>query len=348
MREKYFCLDFLRAFAILLVYFLHYTTMSKTDISWFPEVIRFGWVGVDLFFVLSGFLITNILIQEQEIKGSISYKNFFIKRVFRIFPAYYFYFALMILFISFTKIFMFSSQDIFAGIFYLSNYLSDLNPWPLGHFWSLAVEEQFYLFWPLLFLLFHKKLGDKLPLLIITLSPLIRILTYFLFPELRSRVSIMTHTRFDSLLFGCYLAYQYKKNNFKAFNQFILKFKLHFFAGIHILFFSRLLQIQFKGKYIMTFGYSLDALMMCLILIYVIENKNAFTEFLNTSFLVHIGTLSYSLYLWHMPFAWSGFGNDFLFLRILGIYACALTSFLIIETPFMNWRQKVFDRKCII
>lgn len=342
-------LDGIRAISCLFVILGHFSYLySEYFIQLFGPLVgpaitySIGnqYTGVTFFFVLSGFLITNILIDEYRLNGEVSYRIFFLKRLFRIFPAYYFYFFTIVIFLYYSKIVPYSNQDLIAAITYTYNYYSDLNPWFMGHFWSLAVEEQFYLIWPLLFIFTYKKFGIKVPIVIILISPLIRILTYYFFEESRGRISIMTHTRFDCLLFGCALAFCFKNNMFEKFNIIISRFKLHLISAFHILFFSRLLQMKFQGKYVMTIGYSLDAFAMCILIVYLVMNRNAITRFLNLPIFVHIGTLSYSLYLWHIPFAWTGLGTNNLVPRIIGIYFCALFSFLFIEKPFMNLRKR--------
>ncbi len=347
-------LDGIRAISCLFVIIGHFSylyapLMQAHFGDFLGSTIAFSignqYTGVTFFFVLSGFLITNILINEIEKSGTINYKNFLIKRVFRIFPAYYFYLICLLWWISRYQLVKVSNQDIWAAITYTYNYLSLLNPWHLGHFWSLSVEEQFYLFWPLLFLLFYKRLGLKLPWLIIFLSPVIRVISYYAFPEIRPRMSILTHTRFDSLIFGCLLAYYYRRDMFKIFNKFILKYKLHYISAFHIFFFSRLLQMSFQGRYTMTLGYSLDCLFMCVLIIFIVENKSRLTSVLNLPLLVHLGNLSYSLYLWHVPFAWIGLGSENILLRIVAIYLCALGSYLLVETPFMTMRTWYFKTR---
>lgn len=342
-------LDGIRAISCLFVIIGHFSYLFSGYFNQvfgplFGPVITYSignqYTGVTFFFVLSGFLITNILIDEFRLKGEVSYRNFFMKRLFRIFPAYYFYFILIFIFLYYSKIVPYTNQDLISAITYTYNYYSDLNPWFMGHFWSLAVEEQFYLIWPILFILTYKKFGIKVPILIIFASPLIRILTYYIFEESRGRISIMTHTRFDCLLFGCAFAFCFKNNYFEKFNSIITKFKLHFISAFHILFFSRLLQMKFQGKYVMTVGYSLDAFAMCILIVYLVMNTNLVTKFFNLPIFVHIGTLSYSLYLWHIPFAWSGLGSSYLVPRIIAVYFCALFSFLFIESPFMNLRKR--------
>ena len=112
-------------------------------INGIPNLLRFAYVGVDIFFVLSGFLISRILIAEKT-NGQLSFKRFYFKRALRVFPAYYVCLALTAL--------LLSSDQLLPVIFYYNNYYSPFhneNP-PLSHTWTLAVEEHFYLVWPML------------------------------------------------------------------------------------------------------------------------------------------------------------------------------------------------------
>ncbi len=141
-------LDGLRGIAIILVLFFH---CSRFEFLPVRAISAFGWTGVDLFFVLSGFLITGILIDTKGKEGF--YKNFFMKRVLRIFPLYYL--TLCIFFIpSFFFHFELTEYYITHQIYfwtYTQNLLFAFDGWPenarfLNHFWSLAIEEQFYIF----------------------------------------------------------------------------------------------------------------------------------------------------------------------------------------------------------
>lgn len=341
-------LDGIRAISCLFViighfsYLYSYYLIEMLGPIWGATVtfcIGNQYTGVTFFFVLSGFLITNLLIEEMKTNQTIDIKGFLIKRAFRIFPAYYFYLIVISIFLLISKIIPFTKYDWVAAFTYTYNYLSDLNPWFFGHFWSLAIEEHFYLIWPLFILLTYKKFGKNFPLFLIFTYPFIRVICYFLFPEMRNRMSIMSHTRFDSLLFGCSLAYYYKAEYFPYFNNLILKYYLHFISFFHILLLSRLLQQTFEGRYTMTIGYSLDCLAMSIVLVYVVQNQNWLTKLLNLPVMVHLGTISYSLYLWHIPFTWEKLGTKYLLLRFFAIYICALASYLIIEIPFLRLRR---------
>ncbi|MBY0518097.1 MAG: acyltransferase [Bacteriovoracaceae bacterium] len=343
-------LDGIRALSCVLVILGH---LSYLYVDFFTKHLGHTWgtslafaignqyAGVTFFFVLSGFLITNILLTEIKRTGVIDFRTFFLKRVFRIFPAYYFYFFAIVLFYQFNQWTTYSSQDVWSILTYTHNYFSDKNPWHLGHFWSLAVEEQFYIFWPIVFLLSYRKMGIKLPILIVLISPLLRVMTYFLFPDLRGRISIMTHTRMDSLLIGCALAYLYQANHFLVFYNFIKKYKLHFLAFLQIFFFSRIFNTLFKGAYNLTLGFTLDELSMCVLIVFLTNKENILFKWFNNPIVIHLGVLSYSIYLWQMPFVWKELGMANLVLRIVGIYVCALLSFIFVESPFMELRKKM-------
>jgi peptidoglycan/LPS O-acetylase OafA/YrhL len=155
-RDHYPALDGLRGVAIIAVIIYHNFPYGNS---------LFGWLGVDLFFVLSGFLITGILmksVQQETKKGFL--KNFYIRRILRIFPLYYlFLFVFLFLFptLGILKNEVLEYQeDKWWFIFYLQNWLFTNNipenSLFLNHFWSLGVEEQYYMLWPLIILLVRK------------------------------------------------------------------------------------------------------------------------------------------------------------------------------------------------
>jgi len=157
-------LDGLRGVAILLVLFLHFIIGQGVPAPsvlvdwWFIGIVRAGWMGVDLFFVLSGFLITGILL---DTKGSRHYfRQFYTRRVLRIFPLYY---GSLVLFLILLPTLFPDDQvlhDLHADAVWFWTYLYNVKvaaagftpSSALGHFWSLAVEEQFYLIWPIVVL----------------------------------------------------------------------------------------------------------------------------------------------------------------------------------------------------
>ena len=144
------CLDGLRALAVSLVLLVHFPYVQGSVWSkalWgIGQATRAGYIGVDLFFVLSGFLITRILLQEKVDCGAIGFKSFFIKRALRILPIYYLSVFIAAVCFGYSSG-SFASLATFTFNFHVPFY-PDSNP--LEHTWSLSVEEQFYLFWPFL------------------------------------------------------------------------------------------------------------------------------------------------------------------------------------------------------
>lgn len=152
MQYKLYGLDHLRAFAIVFVFLFHYQIPIFGHPEWITHVAKFGWTGVDLFFVLSGFLIASQLFSEIKKKGSISYKTFFLKRAFRILPAFWVVLGLYY-FIPFFRE-REALPQIWKFITFTQNLGLDIkNAGTFSHAWSLCVEEHFYLLLPLVLLL---------------------------------------------------------------------------------------------------------------------------------------------------------------------------------------------------
>jgi peptidoglycan/LPS O-acetylase OafA/YrhL len=215
-------LDGLRAIAFLLVFGFH------------TDYLEFGWVGVQLFFVLSGFLITSILV---KMKQSLPTRDYFVKfygrRFLRIFPLYYFYLLLMLgvttalLYIGFrpNTMRLFQTQLPYAlayiyNFHYASSAYSHL--YFLVHFWSLSVEEQFYIFWPLIIFLIPENARKRLFLGIIFLGPLLRILVtvaykYSLLPFLNETLPMgvypLTFNHMDLVWALISLVFQFPNQN---------------------------------------------------------------------------------------------------------------------------------------
>jgi peptidoglycan/LPS O-acetylase OafA/YrhL len=173
--QRFDSLDGLRGFAVILVILFHFARLSFISFSF-----EIGWIGVQLFFVLSGFLITRILLKNPKNSITLFLKQFYFRRILRIFPLYFFYLLLI------TVIFVITHEpdDFLIDLPYLATFTYNfsilLPEWKLSrmhvHLWSLSVEEQFYLIWPLLIYFLSEKSVRKIILLIIFISPLLRIL----------------------------------------------------------------------------------------------------------------------------------------------------------------------------
>ena len=214
-------LDGLRAFAALLVFCQHYVLSTHAD------KYHWGWVGVDIFFVLSGFLITGILYDTRNDRHR--FRNFYVRRSLRIFPLYYAVIAVVLLLTPWMQ--WAWSRHWLLWPLYVGNYSHALHPgvaaeklgsleflvsrrWgfalSFGHFWSLCVEEQFYLVWPLMvFLIRRRELLRNICVAVVVAVPLLRLAGYFLLPRQWVQGEILyfaTPFRVDALLLGAWLA----------------------------------------------------------------------------------------------------------------------------------------------
>ena len=218
--EKLHGLDHLRAFAIIIVFLFHYPSPEYLP-DWILNFKDFGWVGVDLFFVLSGFLIARQLFTELQATNSISVKQFFIKRFFRIIPVYLIVVAIYFL------VPVFREKESLPALWRFLTFTQNigLNPSVNGtfsHAWSLCVEEQFYLFFPLIivatvYLKLTKK-GTYIILAFFLFTCLIRLYLWYQYMEPLIKVDgkysdfwitwiyYPTHTRLDGLLVGISIA----------------------------------------------------------------------------------------------------------------------------------------------
>jgi peptidoglycan/LPS O-acetylase OafA/YrhL len=217
-RERFYpALDGLRAFAIGGVMLLHYLAAAPTLPTIFGralhEMAAVGMYGVDLFFVLSGFLITGILFDSRD---SPSYfRTFYIRRVLRIFPLYYVALVAVgiVLPVIVPETFGWApGSKMSLGWFwtYLANWPLAMHGWQasprtLGHFWTLAIEEQFYLVWPaVVWLTGRRRLFVVCVAMLVVASGLRAVLTYVWRPL--SLIEVATFTRMDGLLLGAIVA----------------------------------------------------------------------------------------------------------------------------------------------
>jgi len=198
-------LDGIRAFAVFGVIIDHWASAFPSRIREFTIPLDLSRFGVHMFFVLSGFLITSILLSTKSTGTPIrsALGHFYVRRILRIFPVYY---ATLLVACFFSD----KIRDAAAWhALYLTNiYTSSFGVWlPAGHFWSLAVEEQFYLVWPLVILAVPLRSIRAFAVLVLVLAPASRFLLYVLHggPHLSIYTSLMTNL--DLLCFGGLLAY---------------------------------------------------------------------------------------------------------------------------------------------
>ena len=297
-RTYYPALDGLRGLAILLVVVYHNFG--------FINVFFFGWLGVDLFFVLSGFLITDILLKTVGKKDYL--RNFYIRRMLRIFPLYYLCLFLFLIVLPKTNL-QFDVQYYIDHQVWLWTYLQNWiytfqNPGQtntLNHLWSLAVEEQFYLLWPLAVLVIK---NPKYLLLFISLI-LVAVLGLRLWAWMHQVVdlayfNLFTFTRIDGICIGCMIALLQRVNpNFlKRYTSGIVLF----FAFMNFAFFFVNRRYHFAFPYLALAGYTTFAMMFGLLVNEVVTNKSKLVNFLfNIPLLKFFGKISYGFYIFHWP-----------------------------------------------
>ncbi len=339
-------LDGVRAIAALMVLVFHcfqITTYHSTTGILLQKIGFLGQTGVSLFFVLSGFLITRILIQQKNEPHFIV--HFFIRRALRIFPLYFLYLCLM--YFIFPFVFNKTSPD-FSQQWYYWFYLQDFAitfRWPaIGpkHFWSLAIEEHFYLIWPFI-ILFNKTKGIVATIaLFIIISAITRILlvqngfeTYF-----------FTFARLDEISLGCLLALLESKG-------FLLKWKIKpitilliTMAGI-----AGILWFQFSSlanPVIQVIKYQLISATYFLSVVWVLIAPSHFwiTKILSSRFLVFTGSISYGIYVYQaiaieMTRAFEIQNNALFFLGVtITCYTIATVSYFLFEKPILNLKSK--------
>jgi peptidoglycan/LPS O-acetylase OafA/YrhL len=343
-------LDGLRGIAILSVMILHLVpTLPPAPtplIGFFYRFSSFGQMGVDLFFVLSGFLITRILFTAYQERAF--FKNFYIRRALRIFPLYYLFLALsFFVFPILTGENPLSFGEQAWYIFYIHNIAYTFNL-PLSgaiHLWSLAVEEHFYLVWPICIKVFKPKRTFWLSMGIIFIA----FVTRFVFIKFNYNAFYFSVTRADNLALGAILAYLEFQNKLKS-------FPLIFGIGSMVLSLSlSCIWIIFGGDANQTIQLikpnMIGLLMACLVgLAITLPNESLYYRTLCNRILTFTGNISYGLYLFHGDiFIFSKYITTKFLLKswihpFLALFLCFLICWLIFEyfeKFFLSYKEKL-------
>ncbi len=348
-------LDGLRAVSILFVIVQHgFGTIPLPDghvRNLIRQLFGNGNLGVMTFFVISGYLITYLIRKEWEQTGTICLKSFYARRTLRIFPALYVYLLVIVVLRTVEWIGTNWGDLILAGTF-LTNYRHAFLPpvtnwdgfWFVGHFWTLSLEEQFYLFWPATILVVGLPLAPRVALFLVLASPAIRVLTYFAWPASRGQLGGMVHCASDPIMLGC-LAALWEGRPF--FEKILLKGSSWIWptaAALFLLVGSPWLSTLFRGSYTMAVGWSLNAISITFVVLWILRHPTCVVgRLLDSRVLRHVGILSYSLYLWQQLVlsptnrTWTGvFPMNF-----IACFVFAQISYWVIEQPFLRLRARL-------
>jgi peptidoglycan/LPS O-acetylase OafA/YrhL len=298
--QKYFpSLNGLRGISIIIVVMCHLNLVWN---FWYLTIFN-GPLGVCIFFVLSGFLITTLCLKEQKQAGSLSLKNFYIRRVLRILPVAYLYVFVVFLLDQFFNLQIPWFQYL-GAIFFVNNvsyFRSHHDVAQLGHYWSLSVEEQFYIIFPFI-LKWNRKVFFWCLLFIIIVLPILCTLAEVFKSIDVGVIYYFTHyfIKFQAIAVGCLLAilaFNGKLDN----RWFLSSYKV---AGNLIAVFL-IFYLSFDSFYSVK-SIFINLIIAILIAYIVISNivpsEDFIYRFLNYRFLSLIGILSYSIYIWQQVF----------------------------------------------
>ena len=319
----------LRAIAAFAVIIYHFCQVPGWHTVFAP-----GPYGVVCFFVLSGFLITWLLLKERDRTGTVDLKAFWLRRALRIFPAFYVYWLVQAALLGRVP------ADLWASAFYFYNYFQGFqHQWVMGvvaHTWTLAVEEQFYLLWPFVFVLIRNRMTLKRSLALAILAVQIaRAIAWRWIPE--AYIYEAFEFRCDALMLGCLLAIALRDRDP------LPGWLLHPVMGIAAV---CVFPLMMKGNSVTVFnaiGNTATAYASAILILQAIAYAPWFLE---NRLVTYLGTLSYAIYLYHGLFldvvlhhrTWS---TPLLFLMYtVGTVGAASASYYLVEKPFLRMKRR--------
>jgi peptidoglycan/LPS O-acetylase OafA/YrhL len=358
MNNRVQALTGLRAVAVTLVVLGHaeHTRAGGYTHGLAPlRLIADGRLGVLIFFVLSGFLITRQLDDELARSHRLRLGRFYAKRALRIWPAFYVY-LLAIAALAYAGWLDVTPRQLAYAALHLWNYAGLVGlaadnlrhpdgAWYLGHFWTLALEEQFYWLWPLLLAGLYRRRGQRVLIVLIVLIvavPLGRAATYFAAPALRGQLGMMLHTGVDPILVGCWIAL-----NAERLDAWIRAWPRRSRAPTAIvlvlLVAMPIVEARLGGFWYATYGVTLEAGLAGLLIAVLIARPDFwFSRLLRTRAFGFVGTISFSLYLWQQLFMHPGGPATLPFpLGVAAALAAAALSHACIETPFLRIKDRL-------
>lgn len=311
----------------------------------------FNW-GSNLF-ILSGFLITTLLLKEKVSKGKVSFKNFYIRRALRILPVAYLFLAVVYVLNQSFKLHI-TYKSFFTAFSYLKNFNIRGSDWYTGHFWTLSIEEQFYLFAPIILI----TNVNRYIKLIFTLAILVPIASYLVFNTIGVgyfinqffyKISFVVLYLF-STVFNISTLYILSGSllSILMFKQIVVFSNLENRYYLSSILFVIAICAHFPNtKYYLPFVSPIVfTLLICVVIVLNLQQQNFLTVFLTNKFLVKTGVLSYSLYIWQQLFTanqpWSGLFkySDSPFFNMPILIVIANLSYHFYEKKFLMYKHK--------
>jgi peptidoglycan/LPS O-acetylase OafA/YrhL len=339
-------LDGFRGVAVLLVVVFH---LDVAVPSLYNRVVPGGGLGVDAFFVLSGFLITAILLRDQAKSGRVRFGAFYRRRALRLLPALVFFLVVYMYYEWVTNMpGAHEPSSALSVIFYYSNTWLHRVPTSigLGHLWSLAVEEQFYLVWPLCLALFfglRRRLAPTVVLLVGTIA-VVAIRRAIMWNHGVSWIWLYTRltTRADALLVGCLIAQLWVRGK-------LPKRGMQVAGWIALGYYAYLIRVGVGNPFLYgRAGFTLIAISIGIVLVAILETEWLVNRLLRTAPLRAVGRVSYGLYIWHLAIFnavlrygrfWPPITQATVALSLAAL--ATFLSFVLVERPFLRWKDRL-------
>ncbi len=335
--KRLYGLDGVRALAVLMVLMGHAAKLPQ-----FPGTLKdllvfdIAGLGVSIFFVLSGFLITTLLVDERSRRGRVSLRDFYLRRTIRIFPAAYLYIACAVAAAALGWVAL-RPGDVLHALTYTTNYHHDRG-WTMGHLWSLAVEEQFYLLWPLLFLWSGRRAlfaaGG-----IVVLVPVVRVLAWALWPASHEGIDEEFQYVADALATGCFAALLVQRVGAERLARAIPGYAYPVAALVAL---TAASFSEWPSFYLPVGTTLVNAGIAVCVLGVVFRVSLGVDRVLNCRAAVFVGTISYSLYLWQQVFLGQQvqLARDMLPLAVALPFVVASASYFGVERPMLKLRER--------
>lgn len=352
-------LDGLRALSVMLVIVLH-TLLRNSLYKFIPFPLRLvgnGALGVFIFFVISGYLITTLLLREQDKTGAISLRSFYLRRAFRILPPLYAYVLFLAALGATGHLPGMNRHELISALTLTRNYSTHVSLWAMEHLWSLCIEEQFYILWPttLVLCLLHRgddvgrRRATRIALALLIAEPFVR-LTFFHYHS-RFANTGMFHMQADGLMFGALGALQQGHDRFERIYTRVTRWP--WLPPVLIFLVLNALTVRFQNYWDLPVGFTINGFLILMWLLWLVRNPASLQgRIFNQPVVAWVGRLSYSLYIWQTFFThhlnvevfktdawWINFPISWLW-----IFCVAIVSYYCIEQPALRLRD-VFLRR---